>query len=237
MGWLIAILIVLGIALIIWYGWYATKKRREGLARTAAHLGMQYAEGDPFNLLSLPFVLLRRGAGRGCENVLWGTWEGMDVKEFDYWFYTESRDSKGNRTRSYSYFSCLSTEVTATVPHIAISRESFFGRLADGLGFRDFEFELEEFNRAFQVKGPERKFASDLIDQRMMRWLLASEKGWSFEFSGTHLMCFSRRRKPTELMPLFETLKSFRQQIPRVVWNLYGSDPGENPQQKTSGSA
>lgn len=30
------------------------------------------------------FALLRRGDGRGTENVLSGTWQGMGVREFDY---------------------------------------------------------------------------------------------------------------------------------------------------------
>ena len=62
-------------------------------------------------------------------------------------------------------------------PHLSIARENLFTRLADGIGLDDIAFELAEFNDAFTVKSRDRKFANDLVDQRMMRWLLATEDG------------------------------------------------------------
>ena len=40
--------------------------------------------------------------------------------------------------------------------------------------FHDIQFESEEFNRDFTVHCEEPKFANDLIDARMMQWLLAN---------------------------------------------------------------
>jgi hypothetical protein len=213
------------IALVAWYAWYARKRRREDLALAARQLGLQYAQGDPFGLLGLPFDLLRRGDGRGTENVLWGTWQGMDVTEFDYWYYEESTDSEGRTSRTYHRFSCAVSQVGLTGTHLTVSPENLFTRLADHVGFRDIEFELEEFNREFQVKSPDRKFATDVIDQRMMRWLLQHGGRFSFELNGPYLMCFSKRRRPQELVPLLGTLKAFGEQIPRVAFTLYGAPP------------
>lgn len=217
------ILLLLVAGAIGYLSYYFRKKRREELARMATQLGLQYSKSDPFGLLSLPFGLLSRGDGRGVENVVWGTWQGMEVKEFDYWYYEERRDSKGKRSRTYYKFSCVVSEIPAASPGLAISRENVFTRMADGLGFRDIDFELEEFNRAFQVKGKDRKFANDLIDARMMRWLLGAGKEWGFELSGPYVLCSSKRRKPAELVALLGTLQGFQGNIPRVVWSLYGT--------------
>ena len=65
---------------------------------------------------------------------------------------------------------------------LTIDREGFFTRLADAIGLDDIEFELQEFNDAFNVKAKDRKFANDLIDQRMMRFLLTTDA--AFRISG-----------------------------------------------------
>jgi hypothetical protein len=117
------------------------------------------------------------------------------------------------------------TEVEAGLSALTLNRENLFTRLADSLGLADMEFELDEFNRAFTVKCKDRKFANDFIDQRMMHWLLGTDRAFAFETCGPWLLVYSKRRKPTELTPLFGTLRQFRDGIPRVVYDLYGLRP------------
>jgi hypothetical protein len=201
------------------------KRRREELARLAAGLGLEYSADDVQGCLGLPFALLQRGDGRGTENVLWGTWQGMGVREFDYWYYEESTDAQGHRSRSTYRFSCAVTEIDAACAPLTLGRENVFTRLADAIGFADVELELEEFNREFTVKCRDRKFAFDFVDQRMMRWLLDADGAVAFEASDRWLLVSSRRRRPAELVPLLATLQQFRDQVPRVVFDLYGSPP------------
>lgn len=233
---LIFVGIAVAIGLAIWGAWYFKKKRREELALVAKQLGLTYSQEDTFGMLSLPFDLLRRGDGRGTENVLWGTWQGLGISEFDYWFYDETTDSEGHRSRSYSHFSCAVTQVPLAGNHLTVSKENVFTRLADHMGFRDIEFELEEFNRSFQVKSEDRRFANDVIDQRMMQWLMNNAEGFSFEYDLGYVLCFSRRRRPAELVPLLGTLKGFHDQIPNVVYSLYGTGaPAPGPPQTFTG--
>jgi hypothetical protein len=220
--------VAVAIAAAAW-GYHAKKKRREGLAFVARQLGLSYSEQDVRGCLRYPFALLQRGDGRGTENVLWGTWQGMELVEFDYWYYTESTDSKGHRTKSYSHFSCAVTEVDAALSPLSVGSETFLTRLADAVGLDDIGFETEEFNRAFNVRSKDRKFANDLIDQRMMAWLLAGGSDFSFETCGRWVLCFSDRRRPAELIPLLGTLRGFRDQIPRVVYDLYRVGPRADP--------
>ena len=226
---MVALFIGLAIAAVVAIGvisWYLKKKRREELATVAGRLGMQFSAEDPFGLLRLPFALLEKGDGRGTENVLWGSWESLEVKEFDYWYYVESTDSKGNRTRSYHRFSCAVTDLRLTAPHLTVTREGMFTRLADHMGFPDIQFESEDFNRAFQVKSPDREFATAVIDQRMMAWLIQSSGRCGFELEGSSILCFSRKLKPPDLTPLLGTLKGFCDHVPRAAYSLYGSGSG-----------
>jgi hypothetical protein len=226
MGVVVFVLILVLVGVGIWYGWYAKQKRREALARMAASLGLQYEREDPYGLVGLPFELMQRGDGQGVENVMDGSWQGVALREFDYWYYTESTDSKGNTSKSYHYFSCALTEVPIDAAALTISHENVFTRIGDHLGFEDIQFESEDFNRAYRVRCKDQKFATDLVDARMMQWLLPQE-GWGFEFTGPFLLAYSKRRKPTDLIPLLGTLRAFRDHIPRVVYDLHGTKPQE----------
>jgi hypothetical protein len=217
---------IVAAALIGYLGYAFKKKRREALARMAASLGLEYSQEDPYDLKAMPFALFGLGDGRGTENVLSGTWQGIPLRECDYWYYDESTDSKGHRSRTYHRFSCAIMEVPLESAGLTIGRETMFTRMADHLGFHDIDFESEEFNREFQVKCSDKKFANDVVDARMMQWLLSAE-GWSFELNGPHLLCYHGRLKPEELVPLLGTMKAFREHVPRVAFELYGTGEGK----------
>lgn len=215
------VLIVAAIAAVIG-SFYLKKKRREALAAMASRLGLAYSRDDSFGCGNLPFELLRRGDRRRVENVLHGAWQGFELREFDYWYEVETTDAQGNRSTSTYRFSCAVTKIEARMSSLSLTRENLFTRLADSLGLADIEFELEEFNRAFTVKCKDAKFANDFVDQRMMHWLLATDRALGFEASGNWLLVYSKRRRPAGLIPLMGTLKQYRDEVPRVVFDLYG---------------
>src|SRR5439155_15340303 len=128
------------------------------------------------------------------------------------------------RSRSYHYFSCALSEVPIDAGALTIQHENFFTRIGDHLGFQDIQFESEDFNRSYNVKCKDQKFATDLVDARMMQWLLG-QKDWGFEMVGPYFLTFHGRLKPTQLIPLLGTMKEFRDHIPRVVYDLYGQKP------------
>jgi hypothetical protein len=199
----------------------AKKKRREGFALVAAQLGMEYWPEDPLELLSEPFALFQKGDGRGIENVIAGAYQSTDVKAFDYWYYEESTDSKGNTTKTYYRFDCVVVPIDAACSPLTIANENVFTRLADALSFHDIEFESEDFNRAFNVKSSDKKFANDFVDARMMKWLLQTGKGTAFEVMGDRLLCYRRKLSPMEIVTLLGLSKAFLDHVPRVVYSLY----------------
>jgi hypothetical protein len=211
----------------VWYSFYRKKQRREAMGAFAARYGLAYSRDDPIGLLGYGFHLLQMGDGRGCENVVYGQWQGLAAREADYWYYTESTDSKGNTTRSYHKFSIVIADFEASLPYVSVAKESIFTRMADHLGFPDIQFESEDFNRQFQVRAQDREFAFKLIDARMMLWLLSTGGAFGFEVRGSNVLVYCHRLRPTELEPLFGTAKLFHDHVPRLVWTEYGAQRTE----------
>jgi hypothetical protein len=202
--------------------YYLKQKRRSELELIARQLGLDYSPADNQGCLALPFALLSKGDGQGAENVLWGTWQGVPVTEFDFWYYEESTDAQGHRSKTTYRFSCAVTEIEAYCSSVIIGRENVLTAIADHIGLHDIEFESDDFNRAFNVKSQDRKFANDLLDARMMQWLLTVDRAFQFEVAGKWILCYGKRRAPLDLVPLIGTLEQFRQHLPRVVCELYG---------------
>ena len=212
---------VTAVGVVAYLSYLSTKKRRSGFRTMATQLGLEYSLEDRFGLVGFPFSLFQRGDGRGVENVLSGTWQGLDVRAFDFWYFDESTDSNGHTSRSYYRFDCAVVPIAAACPHLMIDHESFMTRLAGVLSFHDIEFEDEAFNRAFNVRGDDRKFASDLVDARMMGWLTAHAGEYAFEVVGNRVLVAGPKVPPTELVQLIGTAKAFVEQVPRVVYSLY----------------
>ena len=218
---LIVVLVVVVAGGVITYQHQRKLERQRELRSLALGQRLDFSIEDPFDTTGAPFSLFQKGDGRGVENVMWGFWRGLEVRAFDYWYYEESSDSNGHRTRSYRRFDCLITLVDAVCPPLQISEENMLTRFAGALTFRDIGFESEEFNRRFHVKGPDERFATAFCDARMMDWLLRHGEGYGFEVAGDRLLCWTDRVSPAEMVHLMGTAKTFREQIPAVVRSLY----------------
>jgi len=212
-----------GLVLVILFAYigYRAKQRRMLAFQTLARAhGMTYVPSDR-TLLDLPFPLLSSGNRRGVENVLRGPVDGIELTVFDYWYETESTDAQGRTTTSTWSFDCVSTTYDASGPRLSIAEENVLTRLADALAMDDVRFESEEFNDAFNVKGEDERFATALIDARMMAWLLANGRDHSFQVVGDRILVSRRRVRVEEIPSLMTTAVGFVRQIPTVVGSLY----------------
>lgn len=232
MGWLIFVGVAFVIAGAVILQWWLKKKRLEELTQMAAQLGLGFSPYDVEGLVGMPFMLFNKGDGRGIENVMSGTWQGLQLREFDYWYYEESSDSNGNRSKTYYRFSCGFAWFNAYCPGLSVSREDLFSWVANRIGVPDIQLELEEFNRAFKVRCSERKFAFDFLDARMMQWMLDADSGFSYEVVAGMLLVYTKRLPPLALTPVVGTLKQFHDQVPRVVYELYGAGGETKPSQQ-----
>jgi hypothetical protein len=212
-------LVLLG--LVVYLSYAMKERRRAAFAQQAALLHLTYSKEDPLGILGYPFTLLHRGDGQGVENVLRGAWQEIDVIAFDFWYYDETTDGKGNTSRSYHRFDCVLVPIDADCPRLTIARETLLTSLAGALSFHDIEFESDAFNREFHVRCEVPKFANDVIDQRMMTWLLATGSEHSYETLGNRVLVAGPRIDPAELPVLLGAARGFVQHVPKVVASLY----------------
>jgi len=217
-----ALMVVLAVIVVTGAGagyLYLKKKRRAELTAFASQQGLQYSPGDPVGLIDPSFPLFQMGDGRGCENVLWGTWQGLPLAEGDYWYYT--RGSRGERNYHHYSVVVVTLEQDVFVPYVSITRQSLLSTIGDHLGLEGIAFESEAFNRMFTVRAKEREFAFKLIDEQMMQWLLSTEVRLGYQVFGGKVLVYGHRFAPAALIPILGSAKAFHDHIPRLVWTEY----------------
>jgi hypothetical protein len=90
----------------------------------------------------------------------------------------------------------------------------------------DIELELEDFNRAFTVSCPDRKFASDVLHPQMMEFLLQHrDVGWRFE-RDSMLMVSGTRRSVAEIDATLALMDQISDLIPEFVWRQVRGQQG-----------
>ncbi|MEI6916663.1 MAG: hypothetical protein WCL39_16120 [Armatimonadota bacterium] len=175
------------------FSYYAEKKRREELLLESLDLGLTFDQDDPFSIETRYefFSWIDQGHNRTAYNVMYGTVDDFEIKAFDYRFYTmeSGHNAAGNPSSNESLhdFSAIIADTKCLFKELHIKPEGFFDRIGDALGFADIDFESDEFSRAYCVKGPDKKFAYDMIHPRMME-LLMVDRRWSMEFKANCVM-------------------------------------------------
>jgi len=164
-------------------------------------------------------VLHRMAETRDVSHVLSGTWKGIDVTAFEY-RYTSGANAQG-QANVFAY-TCAVTPVPSSWPDLVVEPERLPTKIADALGLRDIDMELEAFNRAFEVRSTDPRFASAFLDARMMAWLMtAAPAGFGVEIVGGRLLGFVPEVYPWQTESLLVTVKAFLGQVPTVVASLY----------------
>ncbi len=117
-----------------------------------------------------------------------GRWSDLPITAFDYHYATGS-----GKNRSDHYFSAVIIAGPVPLKPLYIRREGFFDKLTEFFGFDDIDFESAEFSRKFFVKSPDKRWAYDVIHQRMMEYLLAAPD-FGIQFDLMHLIAWRSRK-------------------------------------------
>ena len=218
---LVALVLFVGGILLVWR--FGKASRRAAVEGEAQRLGLSFSPRDPFRVLDADFhPFLRFGKLPGTqrvENVVWGVRDGREVRAFEY------RRPAEEPIR----YSCAMVRIPERWPPLLVRRQGSFGvaRKAAGLGGQ--EFELETFSRLFEVRADDRRLASAVVDQRMMRWLLESDPVLGFQLQHGWLLAWVPRLPPQELERVLTMAEGFHERIPRAVWSLYGDGSPARP--------
>lgn len=209
-----------GIALVTLYRKFS---RRSAVEREARRLGLSFSRRDPFRVLDADFhPFLRFGKLPGTqrvENVVWGVRDGREVRAFDY------RRPAEDEIR----YSCAMVRIPDGWPSLLVRRHGPLDVARNAAGLQRIEFELDEFNRRFEVRSDDRRLASAVIDQRMIGWLLESDPALGFQLQDGWLLAWMPQLPPDELERTLTTVEGFHERIPRAVWSLYGDGSPARP--------
>ena len=219
MGFVVIFVLAVVVGAVLWYlQTVAATKRRQRMSDVAITHGLSFSAKDPFHMPNtVPLAFFDRGHSRKVSNVMYGrTAEGRDRRAFDYQYTTGS-----GKNRQVHTFSCGLISTGATWPQLTLGPEGFFERVMDVVGGADIQFESEEFNREWEVRSPDPRFASALIDPEMMLFLMEKAQGARIEVQGPWILFSGERRDPESLPQSIASAEAFREGISPVVWSMY----------------
>lgn len=222
LGFLIIIPIMAMIAVIAYYGWKAERQRTLDLVTMARQLGFQFDAGRDRSLDSRypHFEVFHQGHSRCASNLMSGDLACGDRSYptllGDYEYKITTSNGKTTQTTTYRFSFAILHLPFVGVPDVLIRPEGFFDKVKSAMGFDDIDFESAEFSKSFFVKSPDKRFAYDLIDPRMMDFLLATrplpidmERGRMLLTDGRH------RWKPIEFQQRLQWVEQYFDHWPR----------------------
>lgn len=221
---LIIIPIILIVLALAWLAWKAEQKRHDELAALARRLGFRFNAGRDrsHDERYSHFEVFRRGHSRCALNVLTGEIEHHGARwpvmlgDFEYKITTSN--GKTTTTTTYRFSFCILHLPFPDVPDVLIRPEGLFDRLKSIVGFDDIDFESAEFSRAFYVASRDRRFAYDLIDPRMMEFLMTTRPPLVDMEQGRILLADGRTRwSPQQFETQLQWALSFLDHWPRHV--------------------
>lgn len=186
---LLIVLFVAGAVAAIVFGAKQARKRRDALAALAGRLGWRFnpAHDRGHDDRYRQFSIFRQGHSRSAYNTLEGEITIADRvyrgRMGDFTYKVTRSNGKTTSTTTYRFSYLILHPPFAVLPELRIRPEGVLDKLAGALGFDDIDFESSEFSRRFHVKCSDKRFAYDVINPRMMEFLLASS-GFVVEVDG-----------------------------------------------------
>ncbi len=191
----------------------SVKRRRELLAWSHSHsLRFDPSKDKGMDHRFVEFKCLCQGHSRYAHNICTGQWNGMEIAAFDYHYTTGS-----GKNRSNHEFSAVILKSNVPLKPMLIRREGFFDKVSGFFGFDDINFESAEFSRKFFVKSSDRRWAYDVIHQRMMEYLL-SAPNFTIEFGLMHIIAHRASRfKPADFEAAAGLIRGVLDRLPDYV--------------------
>jgi hypothetical protein len=204
---------VIAVLIIAWH-FYAASARRKELAAYAGSRGLSFSPDKDRRMKDRyrDFKCLRKGHSRYAHNVMSGEMQGLAVRAFDYHYAT----GHGKNRRSHRFSALILTSPVPLKP-LLIRRENVLDKVTEFFGVDDIDFESAEFSRKFFVKSPDRRWAFDIIHQRMMEYLLEAPH-YSVQFDNEHIIAWrSKRFSGPEFDQAFQLIRGILDRFPEYL--------------------
>ena len=145
------------------------------------------------------------------------TYQQNEILAFDYHYDHVSHRQKRHAHGAH-WFSFFILTLPAVFPDLTIRRENFFTKVAEVFGYQDIKFESAEFSKAFCVRSPDKKFAYDVCNAKMMEYLLAN-RDLSIEIENQVIaLAFNTRLSAEQIEFNLQRLVEIRSRLPEYLF-------------------
>jgi hypothetical protein len=214
---IVAVFVIAVIGVI--YNLIQMQKRQEGLIDLSRRLNLGFSAMENYGIADRYDFLkqLAQGDNRYATNVFSGSYRQYEVLAFDYHYETQTHDKNGTHTEHH-WFSFFILTLPALFPDLTIRREIFFTKVAEVFGYQDIKFESAEFSRAFCVRSPDKKFAYDVCNAKMIEYLLAN-RDLSIEIENEVIaLAFNTRISVEQIELNLQRLVEIRSRLPEYLF-------------------
>lgn len=179
-------------------------KRQEDLKRASFEIGFTYNPNADIDLPDLR--LFTTGYERVKKNVLTTTRSTIKWSIFDYQFQTGS-----GKNRTIHIQTVVMAQLGRELPEFHLSREGFFQKLGEVIGFKDIDFkDYPEFSKKYYLKGADEKTVRQVFTPHVILTITDQQLEGNMEAKGNFIVVYTPRRyvKPADLYQFFHRTRS-----------------------------
>jgi hypothetical protein len=186
-------------------------------------LGLRRETGDPFGILAYPVSLFARAAEPQVEDLVWGSWRGLDVHVFALSF---SAPSLAELPAERASFSCAMARTDGSVPAVVAEPQIFLTRLSRPPALEPIASDEADPTEDLSVWAEDETAARALVDGSMREWLRSLDLRWGFEARGQIAVLYGPRPAEPDLVGTLETLRDLLERLPRAQGAAGPQPPG-----------
>ncbi len=171
------------------------RKRKKELKKVSFEIGFTYSPAADIELPDLE--LFRRGHARFKSNLLTTRRSSITWSIFDYQY------SVGRRIRKQTV---VMAKLDRKLPEFSLSREYFYHRIGEIMGFKDIDFEeYPEFSQKYRLKGKDEDVIRQLFTPRVILTIGQQLEG-HVEAKGNFIIVYTpdKRIKAADLYEFFQ---------------------------------
>lgn len=191
--------------------WLKRQARAEVGTTGAEVLGLTREVGDPFGLLAYPLSLFSRTTEPDVDELVWGSWQGLDVTVFGLTFDAPSLPSSPRRR---SAFACALARVDASFPTVVVEPQAMMTAFQRAPTTEPVELEDRAFDLEWNVWSDDASFARDLLDAAMRDWLRSLGDAWGMEVHEKIAVVYGPRPPRPDIFGALDALKGVLDRIP-----------------------
>jgi hypothetical protein len=218
--------------------------RARALRRLARREGLTYHEADPAGIGRLRFATFAGAEGVDVTNVLTlARPAGSPARAFDYSLWTgretagarhdvldgladelfgfdPGRSARASRVHTTLRSGAL-VQIGAFCPRLTITPTTWVTRAFEAIGVADIDFESDEFNRGWDVRCADRRFAALFVDAQLIDLILDLGDRVGVETFGNSVLLTSKLCRPEQLVRLGRAVARIAEIVPPVLAEEY----------------